>query len=129
MKQDKVVFRAKLVVGSWGLISMKSGNEFSAPQDTATVTVAEERRAGKKKRNQWWSQANRPRLKEALVKSQDPSLRGQCDLDFLELGLDKVPKQTVFNFLLRIGRKPITYENVFLDKKISLLSNLQVKYV
>ena len=47
----------------------------------------------------------------------------------LDLGLDQVPKQTVFNVLRRIGRKPITYENVLPDKKRALLSNSQVKYV
>ena len=47
----------------------------------------------------------------------------------LELGLDRFPKQTVFNVLRRIGRKPITYENFFPDKKRALISNLQVKYV
>ena len=63
------------------------------------------------------------------MKSQDPYLRGQCDVDCLELGLDRVPKQTVYNFLQRIGRKPITYDNVFPDKKSAFLSNSQVKYV
>ena len=58
-----------------------------------------------------------------------PSLRGHCDETCLELGLDPVPKQTVFNVLRRIGRKPITYENVFPVKKRSLLSEKQVKYV
>ena len=43
--------------------------------------------------------------------------------------MDKIPKQTVFNVLHRIGRKPITYENVFPEKKRSLLSDSQVKYV
>ena len=47
----------------------------------------------------------------------------------LELGLDPVHKQKVFNVLRRIGRKPIPYENVFPEKKRSLLSNSQVKYV
>ena len=47
----------------------------------------------------------------------------------LELGLDLVPNQTVFNVLRRIGRKPITYENVFPDKNRALLSNSQVKCV
>ena len=44
-------------------------------------------------------------------------------------GFDPFPKQTVFNVLQRIGRKLITYENVFPDKKRALLSNSQVKYV
>ena len=44
MNRGKVIVRAKLVVGYWELISMESGAEFSAPQDTATVRVAEERR-------------------------------------------------------------------------------------
>ena len=108
---------------------MESRDEFSAPQDTATVRVAEERRAGKKKSNHWWSKANYPRLKEALVNSQYPYLKGQCDEACLYLGLDPVPKQTVFNVLRMIGRKPITYENSFTEKKRSLLSNSQVKYV
>ena len=67
---------------------MESWDEFSAPHDTSTVRVSEERRSGKKKRNQWWLQANWPRLKEALMKSRDPSLRVQCDVACLELGLD-----------------------------------------
>ena len=47
----------------------------------------------------------------------------------LDLGIDRVPRQTIFNVLRRIGRKPITYENVFPDKKRALLSNSQVNYV
>ena len=47
----------------------------------------------------------------------------------LDLGIDRVPRQKIFNVLRRIGRKPITYENVFPDKKRALLSNSQVKYV
>ena len=92
---------------------MESWDELSAPRDTSKVRVSEEIRAGKKKRNHWWLEANWPRLKEALVKIWDPSLRGQCDVAFLELGLDRVPRQTVFNVLRRIGSKPITYENEF----------------
>ena len=44
------------------------------------------------------------------------------------LGFDPVPKQTVFNVLRRIGRKPITYDNVFLMKNRELLSESQEKY-
>ena len=69
-----MVVRANLVVGYWELILMESRDEFSAPQDTATVRVAEERRAGKKKSNHWWSEANLSRLKEALVNIRYPSL-------------------------------------------------------
>ena len=58
------------------------------------------------------------------MKSRYPYLRGQCDVGCLELGFDRVPKQTLFNVLRRIGRKPITYENVFPDKNRALLSNL-----
>ena len=47
----------------------------------------------------------------------------------MELGFGTVPKKTVFNVLRRIGRKPITYENIFPAKKRSLLSEMQVKYV
>ena len=42
---------------------------------------------------------------------------GQCDEACLELGLVKVTKQTVFNVLQKIGRKPITYENALPMKK------------
>ena len=129
MKQVKVIVRANLVVGYWELIPMESWDEFSAPHDTSTFRVSEERRSGKKKRIQWWSQANWPRLKEALVNSRDTSLRGQCDVACLELGIDRVPRQIVFNVLQRIGRKPITYKNVFPDKKRALLSHSPVKYV
>ena len=129
MKRVKVVVRAKLVVGYWELIPMESWDECLAPHDTSTVRVSEERWAEKKKRIQWWSQAKWPSLKEALVKSWDPSLRGLCDVACLELGLDRFPKKTVYNVLRRIGRKPITYENVFPDKKRAFLSNSQVKYV
>ena len=108
---------------------MESGDELSAPQDTATVRVVEERRAENKKSNHWWLEDNWPRLNESLVNSRYPSLRGHFDEACLELGIDPVPKQTVLNILRRIGRKPITYENVFPDKKRALLSNSQVKYV
>ena len=74
-------------------------------------------------------EANWPRLKEALVKSRDPSFIGQWYVACLDLGIDQVPRQTIFNVLRSIGRKPITYENVFPDKKMSLLSNSQVNYV
>ena len=88
---------------------MESGAEFSAPQDTATVRFVEERWASKKHGNYWWTEANWPRLKEALVNSRYPYLRGQCDEACLELGFYPVPKQTLFNVLRRIERKPITY--------------------
>ena len=58
-----------------------------------------------------------------------PYLRRQCGESCLELGLDPVPKQTIFNVLQRIGRKAITYENAFPMKKRALLSENQVKYV
>ena len=51
MKQGKVIFREKLVVGYWYLIPMESGAELLALKDKATVTVAEERWAAKKPRN------------------------------------------------------------------------------
>ena len=46
-----------------------------------------------------------------------PSLRGQRDEACLDLGRDPVTKQTVLNVLQRIGRKPITYEDAFPEKK------------
>ena len=58
MKQGKVIVQEKLVVGYWDLIPMESGTELLAPKDTATVRVAEERRAAKKHRNHWWTEAN-----------------------------------------------------------------------
>ena len=83
--------------------------------------MLQKRQAEKKKRNNCWLEANWPRLNEALVNSRYPSLRGNFDEACLELGIDLVPKQTVFNVLWKIGRKPITYENVFPKKKRSLL--------
>ena len=47
MDRCKLIFQEKLVVGYWDLIPMESGDEFSAPQDTSTVRVSEERRAAK----------------------------------------------------------------------------------
>ena len=76
MKRGKVTVQAKLVVGYWELISIKSGAEFSALQDTSTLRVEEERRAAKKQRNYLLTEANWPRLMEALVDSQYPYLRG-----------------------------------------------------
>ena len=55
MKRGKVIVRAKLVVRYWELIPMESGAEFLAPQNTAAVMVAEERRAAKKHSNYWWT--------------------------------------------------------------------------
>ena len=48
MKRGKVIVQEKLVVGYWELIPMESGAELLAPQETAIVRVAEERRAAKK---------------------------------------------------------------------------------
>ena len=108
---------------------MESGAEFSASQYTATFRVAEEIRAAKKQRNHLWTEAKFPKLKEYLANIRYPYLRGQCDESCLELGFDPVPKQIVFNILRRIGRKLITYENVFSVNKSSLPSDIQVKYV
>ena len=55
------------------------------------------------------------------MKSRDPYLRGKCDVACLELGLDPVTKQTVYNVLQRIGSKPIACKNFFPDKKRALL--------
>ena len=49
MKRVKVIVRAKLVVGYWELIPMELWDECSAPNDTSTVMVSEERRAEKKR--------------------------------------------------------------------------------
>ena len=109
MKQIKMIVRTKLVVGYWDFIPMISGAVFLSPLDTATVRVAKERLEAKKQRNSWWTEENWPRLKKYLVNSWYPSVRGKCDESCLQLGLDPVPKQTVFNVLQSIGRKPITY--------------------
>ena len=47
----------------------------------------------------------------------------------MEIGLNPIPKQTIFNILQRIVRKPITYENTFPMKSRSLPPEIQVKYV
>ena len=49
MNRDKVGVQAKLVVGYWELIPIESWDELLAPQDIATVRVAEEIRAVKKR--------------------------------------------------------------------------------
>ena len=76
MKRGKVIVQEKLVVGYWELIPMESGAELLAPQETAKVRVAEERRSEKKQSNNFWTEANCPRLKEALANSQYTYLRG-----------------------------------------------------
>ena len=83
-----MIVREKLVVGYWELIPIKSWDECSAPHDTSTVRVSEKRHREKKKRVQWWSEANWPRLKDALVKSRDPNYRGRWDVACLDLGID-----------------------------------------
>ena len=88
MKRVKVIVRAKLVVGYWELIPMESWDECLVPHDTSTVRVSEKRHSEKKKRIQWWSEANWPRLKDALVKSRDPNYRGRWDVACLDLGID-----------------------------------------
>ena len=92
MKQGKVIVQEKLVVGYCELTPMESGAELLAPQDTSTVRVVDERQTSKKHRNYFWTEDNWPRLKEALVNSRYPYLRGQCDENCLELGLDIVTK-------------------------------------
>ena len=124
-----MIVRETLVVGYWDFIPMESGAELLAQQDIATVRVVEERWASNKQRNCCLTEDNWSRLKEALVDSRYPYLRGQCDESCLELGLDTVPKKTIFHFLQRVGRKPITYENAFPMKKRSFLSENQVNYV
>ena len=63
------------------------------------------------------------------MNSQYPYFRGKCDEACLELGLDPVPKQTIFNVLQNIGSNLITYENALPMKKRELLLENQVKYV
>ena len=53
MKKYKVVVQENLVVWYWELIPVERWDELLAPQDTATARVAEERLAGKKKKNHW----------------------------------------------------------------------------
>ena len=50
-------------------------------------------------------------------------------MQFLELGKDFVTRQTVTNFLHRIGRNSITYENDFPPRNQALLLQSQLKYV
>ena len=64
-----------------------------------------------------------------MANSRYPSLRGQCDEAWLELGLNPVPKQTISNVLHHIGRNPITYDNTFPMKKMVLIPEIQVEYV
>ena len=56
-------------------------------------------------------------MNKYVVNSRYPYLRGKCDEDCLELGLDTVTKHIVFNVLQRIGRNLITCENALPMKK------------
>ena len=56
------------------------------------------------------------------MNSRYPYLIEKCDEACLELGLDTVTKQTVFNVLQRILRNPITYENALTMKNREQLS-------
>ena len=100
-----------------------------APKDTSAVRVTKERPAAKKQRISWWTEENLPRLNKSLVNSRYPAVRGKCDEACLELGLDTVPKQKVFNVLQRIDREPIAYENELPMNKRAFISERQVKYV
>ena len=59
----------------------------------------------------------------------NPEPNGVHDAACLGLGKDPIPRQKVTNCLQRIGRKPITYYNVFPPKKWLLLFQRQVNYV
>ena len=52
-----------------------------------------------------------------------------CAVACLGLGKNPVPRQTVTNFLQRIGSKPITYKNFFTPGKRALLLQSQFRYV
>ena len=129
IKKSKVILQAKFVVGYWEFIPMEPGAELLSPHDIATGRVIKEKPAAKKQRTTWWTEENWPSLKKALVNSWYPYVGGHCGESFLKLGLDPVPKKTIFNVLQRIGRKRITYENSFPMKNAALLSERQVKYV
>ena len=47
----------------------------------------------------------------------------------MELGEYPVPQRKKVNCLIRIENKPITYENSFLLKNSTILSEIQVNYV
>ena len=86
MKQGKVIVRENLVVGYWEFIPMKSGDEFSAPQDMSTFRVAEQTQATNKQSNHWWTETNWPILNEAFVNIRYASLIGQFDAACVESG-------------------------------------------
>ena len=129
MKRGKVIVQANSAVGYWELTPIESGAGLLAPHDTSTFRVTKVRLAAKKQSNSWWTEKNWTRLKKALVNSLYPYVRGQCGESCLELGLDPVPKKTVFNVLQSIDRNPITYDNSFPMKKRSFLSERDVNYV
>ena len=58
------------------------------------------------------------------MNSRYSAVRGQCAESCLELGLDTVPNQTLFNVLQRIDRKPLTYDNAFYMKNMELVSEI-----
>ena len=99
MKQMRVTFRAKLVVGYWELVPMESGGDNSSEQDTATVTKEVEETTENQKKNFWWKEENWPRLKKVLERRRNPVVNGVYDAACLELGRDPVTQMTVANFL------------------------------
>ena len=79
--------------------------------------------------NLWWKDENWPRPKKSLERWRNPEDNGVCDTDCLELGEDPIHRQTVTNFLQKIGIKLITYENASPPRKQAFLSQRQVNYV
>ena len=94
IKQSKVIFQARLVVGCWELIPMESGIELLDPQETSTVRYAKDRTTEKKKSTSWYKEDNWTSLKTTLANSHYPDDRGQCDEACLELCFDPVLEQT-----------------------------------
>ena len=77
----------------------------------------------------WQTEEKCPRPNKALEIRINLAVNGVCNADYLELGEDPVPRQTVTNFLQRINSKPITYENASPQINQALLSQRQVEYV
>ena len=98
-KKMRVKVQSKLVVGYCGLISLESGADNSAEQDTCTFTKEIDEPPTRRNVNLLWKEWNWQRLKKAMNKRRNPAVNEVCDEYCLELGEDSVPLQTVANFL------------------------------
>ena len=122
MNQMSVTVQAKLVVGYWELVPTESGSDNSSEKGTSTVTKELEEPTAKRKKTLWWKEDNWTRPKEDMDRQSNPVVDEEYDADYFGLGKDLVSLEIVANYLQRIGRNPITYDNSIPKRKRAFLS-------